>query len=114
MIVEKNTALDFPQQDGSTKRKHYESIVKQTGEALEELEVPEIDPCLLHIKYIFDSMSLTRRYENGFPTMITDSDIYYWCKLHGEKLSNWHLHTLRMLDVFQINSLVTCIKERKS
>jgi len=114
LIVEKNAGLDFPQQDGSTKRKHLESIVKQTGEPLEELEVPEIHPCLLQIKYIFDSLCVSRTYENGYPATLRDIDIYYWCKLNDVELSHWHLHTIRLLDVFQINSLVKCIKERKA
>ena len=108
-----DTELDFPLQDGSTKRKHLESIVKQTGEPLEELEVPEMHPCLLRIKYVFDSLSTSRKFENGFPTMLGDPDIYYWCKLNHTKLSPWHLQTIKLLDISQINSLVKCIKERK-
>ena len=107
-----NTNLDYPQRDGSTKRKHLLSIAKQSGKIPEELDVPAVDESLLFIKFVFDSLTMTRQYRDGQPQMISESETYYWCKLHGIKLSQWHLSTIKMLDIAQINSLVKCIQER--
>jgi hypothetical protein len=109
-----DTKLNYPLRDGSTKRKHLESIAKQSGKVPDELDVPEVDQSLLFVKFVFDSLSLTRQYHNGIPQMITESETYYWCKLNGIKLSPWHLNVVKKLDVSQINSLVTCIKEHNS
>jgi hypothetical protein len=109
-----NTALDYPQRDGSTKRKHLQSIAKQSGKVPPELDVPEVDQSLLFIKYVFDSMCMSRQYTNGQPQMLSESEIYYWCKLHRIELSPWHLITLKKLDIAQINSLVKCQQEQRA
>jgi hypothetical protein len=108
-----DTNLDYPQRDGSTKRKHLESIAKQSGKVPEELNVPQVDDSLLFIKYVFDSLSMTRQYSDNHPQMISESETYYWCKLHDIKLSPWHLNVLKKLDIAQINSLVTCQREQR-
>lgn len=112
MIVEKNTKLDFPLQDGSTKRQHLLSIAKQAGKIPEELDVPSVPFSGQYIKGIFDQLSMTREWENGHPKQITQSNIYYWCKLNDTKLDKKHLLAIKKLDITQINSYIDCIKER--
>lgn len=111
MIVEKETTLDFPQQDGSTKRAHLLKVAKQTGNVPTELEVPEVHPSLMYVKNVFDELCTTREFVNGYPTLIKNADIYYWSKLTKQKLSTWHLTTIKRLDVSAINTLMKCIKE---
>jgi len=112
LIVELNTRLDWPLQDGSTKRQHLLSIAKQTGKIPEELEVPAAPSAGLYIKNIFDQLSSTRNWSNGYPQQISQADIYYWCKLNNTKLSRKHLLIVKKLDVTQINSFIDCIKEK--
>ena len=111
MIVEKETRLNYPLQDGSTKRKHLESIARQTGTKPEELIIPELHSSLYYIKYIFDELSMTRKYNNG-PQMLEQADIYYWGKLHDTKLTKRELRLIQKLDIVQVNSIVTCMKEQ--
>ena len=113
MIVEKETELDFPLQDGSTKRKNYEWVAKQTGKTPPDLEVPKVPPAMMFIKYCFDSLSVYRKWEDGTPTTLSPQDIYYWQKIDGTQLSAKHLRAIKMLDVVQLNTLIRLIKERR-
>lgn len=112
MIVEKETELDFPLQDGSTKRQNYLWVYKQTGKMPPDLEVPVVHHSMRFIKECFDDLSMYRRFENGIPKPLSPQDIYYWCKLEGVELSKKHLKALKRLDVAQINKLVNLIQER--
>lgn len=112
LLVERETNLDYPLQDGSTKRKHLLMVAKQTGKTPPELELPEVHPSLYYIKYLFDDMSMMRKYTNSTPQMLEQADIYYYCKLRDIKLDRLQLRLIKKLDVAQVNSIVTCIKEQ--
>jgi len=115
LIVAADTKLDFPLQDGSTKRKHLISIAKQSGKIPQELvDVPDVPETGRYIKGVFDSLSITRTWINGSPQQISQADIYYWCKLRDVKLSQIHLFAIQRLDVSQVNSYIECINERRA
>ena len=112
LLVEKETNLDYPLQDGSTKRKHLLKVAEQTGRTPPELELPEVHPSLYYIKYLFDDMSMMRKYTSSTPQMLEQADIYYYCKLRDITLDRLQLRLIKKLDVAQVNSIVTCIKEQ--
>jgi hypothetical protein len=114
LIVEKETELDFPQPDGSTKRKHLQMVAKQTGKIPPELEVPDVPPPMMFVKYCFDSLSMYRKWEDGSPTSLSPQDIYYWQKIDNTHLSPKHLRAVKKLDIVQLNMLVRLLKERRS
>jgi hypothetical protein len=114
LIVEKETILDFPQPDGSTKRKHLQKVAKQTGKTPPELLIEEPHPAMFYIKYCFDSLSMYRKWEDGTPMTLSPQDIYYWQKIDDTKLEQKHLRAIKKLDFAQINTLVRLIKERRN
>lgn len=64
------------------------------------------------LKWAFDSLTLYRRWENGYPQPISPQELYYWSKLENVELDSRQLKALKQLDNAQINKLVQLIKER--
>ena len=116
MLVEKETELNEPQQDGSSKREHLESIARQTGEEIEELQLPDLPPAGWRMRFLFSQLSASRSWVGG-PQQLEFTEIQAWSNLTGIKLTQWELNTLHLMDIRLINTanqIVTNKRKQKN
>lgn len=110
MIVEKNTDLSIPQQDGSTKRKHLQSIAKQTGKKPAELEVPTVPTAGV---FIYNTFYSIKNGMKSYSETISLQDIKLWMDLYDVKLSTDEIEAIQSLDRVLINTLINSQKGKK-
>lgn len=104
--MENEAILNEVQADGSTKRKHLESIEKQTGKRPQELKTVELPIAGLLIIDYFSKLDGCRRYSSeGYPRPFSHQDINSWCQLTQTNLTDFELYAIKLLDSTQINTL---------
>lgn len=91
--------LSKPDAQGTTKREHLESVERQTGRSLKELESPTDFPDILaHVWSAFCALSNCRSQGFSGPNPISYSDIKDYIELTESPLSPREVKLIRDLD----------------
>ena len=108
-IIEMEVDLSMPQSDGCSKREHLESIQRQTGQPIPDLEVPKVPIGGEWFKFLFDNISIGR--QSG-TQMLSNTEIKAWCDLTHTELGYFDLTMLRHLDKAYVNKVMELTSKR--
>jgi hypothetical protein len=95
--VEGELSLSELQSDGSTTRKHLESIWRQTGVMPADLDVPECPAEVRYLWHWFLDLNRTRTSGMGIGP-ITYSEIAAWAQLMGIAPRPFEVHAVKSID----------------
>lgn len=91
--------LDRPDDKGVSRRKHLESVERQTGKRPRALDGPEPPDALAYLLDWFRELSLGRQPGNGFgPARLTWADLAAWAALLCTGPEPWELRAILSLD----------------
>jgi len=90
---------------GQTILEHLHSVVDQTGEVPEELELPPFPKAIDQVWYKFLEVHRGRTYGMSGVNPISFQDLQAWSSVTGAHLSGWEIEVIMKLDRLWLESI---------